>query len=58
MAASAEGGKGRTQLESTTFNFGVENERTDAGRDCRNRLARPNSQVQPGTVKTSFSLFS
>ena len=30
----------------------------DTGRDCRNRLARPNSQARTGTGKYSFSLFS
>ena len=33
-------------------------EQADAGRDCRNRLARPNSQVRTRTGKSSFSLFS
>ena len=33
-------------------------EQADAGRDCRTRLARPNSQVRTGTGKYSFSLFS
>ena len=31
---------------------------SDAGRDCRNRLARPNSQARTGTGKYSFFLFS
>ena len=29
----------------------------DAGRDCRTRLARPNSQARTGTGEKSFSLF-
>ena len=33
-------------------------EQGDAGRDCRTRLARPNSQARTGTGKHSFSLFS
>ena len=30
------------------------NEQADAGRDCRNRLARPNSQARTGTGEYSF----
>ena len=30
----------------------------DAGRDCRTRLARPNSQARTRTGKYSFPLFS
>ena len=33
-------------------------EQADAGRDCRTRLARLNSQARTGTGKYSFSLFS
>ena len=33
-------------------------EQADAGRDCRTRLARPNSQARTRTGKYSFSLFS
>ena len=33
-------------------------EQADAGRDCRTRLARPNSQARTGTGKYSFPLFS
>ena len=33
-------------------------EQADAGRDCRTRLTRPNSQARTGTGKYSFSLFS
>ena len=33
-------------------------EEADAGRDCRTRLARPNSQARTRTGKYSFSLVS
>ena len=33
-------------------------EQADAGRDCRTRHARPNSQARTGTDKYYFSLFS
>ena len=33
-------------------------EQADAGRDCRTRLARPNSQARTRTEKYPFSLFS
>ena len=33
------------------------NEQADTGRDCRTRLARPNSQARTGTGNNSFSLF-
>ena len=33
-------------------------EQADAGRDCLNRLARPNSQARTGTGKYLFSLFN
>ena len=33
-------------------------EQVDAGRDCRTRLARPNSQARTRTGKHSFSLFN
>ena len=33
-------------------------EQADAGRDCRTRLARPNSTARTRTGKSSFSLFS
>ena len=33
-------------------------EQADAGRDCRTRLARPNSQARTRPGKYSFSLFS
>ena len=34
----------------------MENEQADAGRDCRTRLARQNSQARTGTGKYLFSL--
>ena len=33
-------------------------EQADAGRDCRTRFARPNSQARTGTGEYSFFLFS
>ena len=33
-------------------------EQADAGRDCRTRLARPDSQARTRTGKYSFSLFN
>ena len=33
-------------------------EQADAGRDCRTRLARPDSQAQTGTGKYSFSMLA
>ena len=37
------------------YSLGAENERVDAGRDGRIRLARPNSQTRTGTGKKTFS---
>ena len=36
------------------FSLSVENERADAGRGGRTRLAKSNSQARAGTGKTSF----
>ena len=36
----------------------MEMSRLDAGRDCRTRLARPNSHARTRTGKCTFSLFS
>ena len=36
----------------------MENEQADAGRDGRNRLARPNHQARTGTGEKHFFLFS
>ena len=33
-------------------------DQTDVGRDCRTRLAKPNSQARKRTGEYSFSLFS
>ena len=41
---------GETPSVSTRFILGVENEQADAGRDCRTRLTRQNSQARTGTV--------
>ena len=40
------------------FSLSAENNRTDAGRDGRTRLARLNSQTRAGTGKYSFSLLA
>ena len=52
--------KGVQTIHSRTHQIQPEygDERADAGRDCRTRLARPNSQARTGTGKYSFSLFS
>ena len=52
--------KGAQTIHSFTHQIQPEygDERADAGRDCRTRLARPNSQARTGTGKYSFSLFS
>ena len=34
------------------------NEQADAGRECRTRLARPNSQARTGTEKKTFFIIS
>ena len=53
-------GEGKEQVVNSKHStrFGLENERTDAGRDGRTRRARPNSQARTGTEKFSSSLFS
>ena len=40
------------------FSLNVENGQVYAGRDCRIRLARPNSQAPTGTGKSLFSLLT
>ena len=45
-------------VRSTRFGLSMENEQTDAGRDSRTRLARPNTQGRTETGKYSFSLSS
>ena len=42
---------GGIPLESIRFSLSMENEQADAGRDCRTRLARPNSQARTATGK-------
>ena len=49
---------GETPRGSTSFRLSVENNQADTGRDWRIRLARSNSQVETGTRKIQFSLFS
>ena len=39
---------------SIRFSLSVENEQADTGRDCRTRLARPDSQARTRTEKYSF----
>ena len=49
---------GRNPVVSTRLSLSMKNEQADTGRDCRTRLARPNSQARIGTEKYLFSLFS
>ena len=49
---------GRNSVSKHQIQPTCENEQTDAGRDGRTRLARPNSQARTRTEKYSFSLFS
>ena len=56
MDAAAELGKNPVSKHQIQPEYG--DEQADAGRDCRNRLARPNYQARPGTMKKSFSLCS
>ena len=56
MDATAE--IGRTPVSKHQIQPEYGDEQADAGRDCRNRLARPNSQAQTGTGNKYFSLFS
>ena len=57
MDAAAELGRNPVSKYQMQAENG-DNEQADARRDCRNRLARPNSQAQTGTGKYSFSLSS
>ena len=54
--AAAELGRNSVSKHQIQSEHG--DEQADARRDCRTRLARPNSQAQTGTEKYSFSLFS
>ena len=56
MDAAAEIGRNPVSKHQIQPEYG--DEQADAGRDCRTRLARPNSQTRTGTGKYSFSLFS
>ena len=54
--AAAEFGRNPKSKHQLQPEYG--DEQADAGRDCRNRLARSNSQARTRTGKCSFSLFS
>ena len=56
MNAAAKIGRNPVSKHRIQPEYG--DEQADAGRDCRNRLARPNSQAQTGTGEYLFSLFS
>ena len=55
MDAAAELGRNPVSKHQIQPEYG--DEQADAGRDCRNRLARPNSQARTRTGEYSFSLF-
>ena len=57
MDAAAELGRNPVSKHQIQLEYG-DDEQADAGRDCRNRLARPNYQARTGTEKYSFSLLS
>ena len=54
----AAAGIGRNPASKDQIQPEYGDEQAGAGRDCRTRLARPNSQARSGTGKYSFSLFS
>ena len=56
MDAAAEIGRNPECKHQIQPEYG--DEQADAGRDCRTRLARPNSQARTRTGKYSFSLIS
>ena len=56
MDAPAELGRNPVSKHQIQPEYG--DEQADAGRDCRTRIARPNSEARTGTGKYSFSLFS
>ena len=56
MDAAAEIGRNPVCKHQIQPEYG--DEPADAGRDCRTRLARPNSQARTRTGQYSFSLFS
>ena len=45
---------GRNPVSKHQIQPEYEDDQADAGRDCRTRLARPNSQAQTGTGKNIF----
>ena len=49
MDATAELGRNPVSKDQIQLEYG--DHKADAGRDCRNRLARPNSQARTGTGK-------
>ena len=56
MDAAAKIGRNPVCKHQIQLEYG--DEQADAGRDCRTRLARPNSQARTRTGKYSFFLFS
>ena len=56
MNAAAELGRSSVCKRQIQPEYG--DEQVDAGRDCRTRLARPNSQARTRTGRYSFFLFS
>ena len=56
MDAAAEFGRNSVSKHQIQPEYG--DEQADAGRDCRDRLARPNSQARTRSREYSFSLFS
>ena len=56
MDAAAELGRNPLSKHQIQPEYG--DEQSDTGRDCRNRLARPNAQARTRTKEYSFSLFS
>ena len=56
MDAAAEIGRNPVSKHQIQHEYG--DEQADAGRDCRTRLARSNSQARTRTGRYSFSLFS
>ena len=55
---NATAGIGRNPVSKHQIQSECRDEQADAGRDCRTRLAKPNSQARTGTEKYQFSLFS
>ena len=56
MDAAAELGRNPSSKHQIQPEYG--DEQADAGRDCRNRFAKLNSQARTRTGKYYFSLFS